>query len=855
MKKTVTKRATVLLAILVLLALSLSGLSVVAFAEGNPTVGAFTTNDAYKFNGTSETESENKTTVSYNWTTAGTYLARVNVANYTGGGSIELSLTPVQNAHIRLVLFGASAWNVFGADAIADTEMTAGEAFERTISLAAWDSDLTSARTFDLGFYFDSNIANTGNKKITVNKLSVGGVSYTPTEYTPEAPEVQAPEKSFKELDDWTVTNGTKSANTLEKLTGDEANGTVDNAAGDITANAGAATVTIEVPLSETLPGWPNDWSALYVKFKATNIASLAGHIEEVAAGDVNLFCADILGSAWNAEAVSSVTEGYKLSTVSSLSTYFGAFKGDISKIVLVATVKDTSAEAKIEFGGMTFASTQPKFVNDISSPDLSIGEWAGAACYTLTPDAEVTVGEGKDAVTYSGLKVEYSATTQYANVKADVTNYDFTKHPKLRIGFYSSAAVKVGVYANVEGSQWDVAVKGHADYKAGYNSIIIDLEDKAYKSVNLYIDSAEATTCETAKTLVFDSVTFYTPFNVAAQDSTAIIDGAVAIELQDTTDGSIQWTCETTNGASYSRVKVPVEHWYKFDRYVLLDVTLDSPLKLGVYFNAGSLLEHAALSAGRYKLCLDTRAYNNWESFVEDGDNILLFYCDAGSGDGVVAGNKKVTVHSISFAETAEYVSSPDSSKASVNFANETVSIEEGFEASASADFNALLENGSAIAPGSTLYVRGKDASTAATEIKLPARPTLSAADAPTPTKGENYIRFGDASFEYKMGDGEWAKTGSWGNLTAGTEYTVYVRKAATETAFRSEEVELKITTNGTKPSGGNDGDNNGGDNSEEQPAKKKCGSQVGSQAVAVGMLLVLAAGAVIVLRKRTAK
>lgn len=855
MKKTVAKRATVLLAILVLLALSLSGLSVVAFAEGNPTVGAFTTNDAYKFNGTSETESENKTTVSYNWTTAGTYLARVNVANYTGGGSIELSLTPVQNAHVRLVLFGASAWNVFGADAIADTEMTAGEAFERTISLAAWDSDLTSARTFDLGFYFDFKIANTGNKKITVNKLSVGGVSYTPTEYTPEAPEVQAPEKSFKELDDWTVTNGTKSANTLEKLTGDEANGTVDNAAGDITANAGAATVTIEVPLSETLPGWPNDWSALYVKFKATNIASLAGHIEEVAAGDVNLFCADILGSAWNAEAVSSVTEGYKLSTVSSLSTYFGAFKGDISKIVLVATVKDTSAEAKIEFGGMTFASTQPKFVNDISSPDLSIGEWAGAACYTLTPDAEVTVGEGKDAVTYSGLKVEYSATTQYANVKADVTNYDFTKYPKLRIGFYSSAAVKVGVYANIEGSQWDVAVKGHADYKAGYNSIIIDLEDKVYKSVNLYIDSAEATTCETAKTLVFDSVTFYTPFNVAAQDSTAIIDGAVAIELQDTTDGSIQWTCETTNGASYSRVKVPVEHWYKFDRYVFLDVTLDSPLKLGVYFNAGSLLEHAALSAGRYKLCLDTRAYNNWESFVEDGDNILLFYCDAGSGDGVVAGNKKVTVHSISFAETAEYVSSPDSSKASVNFANETVSIEEGFEASASADFNALLENGSAIAPGSTLYVRGKDASTAATEIKLPARPTLSAADAPTPTKGENYIRFGDASFEYKMGDGEWAKTGSWGNLTAGTEYTVYVRKAATETAFRSEEVELKITTNGTKPSGGNDGDNNGGDNSEEQPAKKKCGSQVGSQAVAVGMLLVLAAGAVIVLRKRTAK
>ena len=52
MKKTVTKRATVLLAILVLLALSLSGLSVVAFAEGNPTVGGFTKIDEYIFIGT-----------------------------------------------------------------------------------------------------------------------------------------------------------------------------------------------------------------------------------------------------------------------------------------------------------------------------------------------------------------------------------------------------------------------------------------------------------------------------------------------------------------------------------------------------------------------------------------------------------------------------------------------------------------------------------------------------------------------------------------------------------------------------------------------------------------------------------
>ncbi len=858
MKKTVTKRATVLLAILVLLALSLSGLSVVAFAEGNPTVGAFVSWDGYTYNGTSADETENKTKISWFWEEAKTARMLLPIEGLTIDGTaktIELEIMPDADATIRVYLFKNIAGNTEGGHCyVYDAALTKDTLFDvdYTMSTETIDAaNINSDGNYFLALYFDGGVVSTEKKSVIVQKLTVAGVSYAPADYVAE---VTAPEKSFKELDDWTVTNGTKSANTLEKLTGDEANGTVDNAAGDITANAGAATVTIEVPLSETLPGWPNDWSALYVKFKATNIASLAGHMEEVAAGDVNLFCADILGSAWNAEAVSSVTEGYKLSTVSSLSTYFGAFKGDISKIVLVATVKDTSAEAKIEFGGMTFASTQPKFVNDISSPDLSIGEWE-AYGYTLTPNSEITVGEGKDAVTYTGLKATYNSITQTSgyNMSVNVTNFDAAKHPMLRIGFYASHDVDIQFQDGTGG--WDL-LKAYETYKAGYNVVTFDMSAKTYTSLvlRIYLDS-NADYNGDEKTVLFDSITFYTPFNVAAQDSTVIIDGAVAIELQDTTDGSIQWTCETTNGASYSRVKVPVEHWYKFDRYVLLDVTLDSPLKLGVYFNAGSLLEHAALSAGRYKLCLDTRAYNNWESFVEDGDNILLFYCDAGSGDGVVAGNKKVTVHSISFAETAEYVSSPDSSKASVNFANETVSIEEGFEASASADFNALLENGSAIAPGSTLYVRGKDASTAATEIKLPARPTLSAADAPTPTKGENYIRFGDASFEYKMGDGEWAKTGSWGNLTADTEYTVYVRKAATETAFRSEEVELKITTNGTKPSGGNDGDNNGGDNSEEQPAKKKCGSQVGSQAVAVGMLLVLAAGAVIVLRKRTAK
>ncbi len=866
MKKTVTKRATVLLAILVLLALSLSGLSVVAFAEGNPTVGAFVSWDGYTYNGTSADETENKTKISWFWEEAKTARMLLPIEGLTIDGTaktIELEIMPDADATIRVYLFKNIAGNTEGGHCyVYDAVLTKDTLFDvdYTMSTETIDAaNINSDGNYFLALYFDGGVVSTEKKSVIVQKLTVAGVSYAPADYVAE---VTAPEKSFKELDDWTVTNGTKSANTLEKLTGDEANGTVDNAAGNVTIADCSQNVSIEIPLSETISEWPTEWTNLYVKVKTENVNKIAGYIETVV--EDNAFTNDLFGKAgndWQCSVSNSVSEGYKSISAKVNVTgakYFEDYiaKGNtISKIILIVEFTNGATTASIEFGGMTFASTQPKFVNDISSPDLSIGEWAGAACYTLTPDAEVTVGEGKDAVTYSGLKVEYSATTQYANVKADVTNYDFTKHPKLRIGFYSSAAVKVGVYANIEGSQWDVAVKGHADYKAGYNSIIIDLEDKVYKSVNLYIDSAEATTCDTAKTLVFDSVTFYTPFNVAAQDSTAIIDGAVAIELQDTTDGSIQWTCETTNGASYSRVKVPVEHWYKFDRYVLLDVTLDSPLKLGVYFNAGSLLEHAALSAGRYKLCLDTRAYNNWESFVEDGDNILLFYCDAGSGDGVVAGNKKVTVHSISFAETAEYVSSPDSSKASVNFANETVSIEEGFEASASADFNALLENGSAIAPGSMLYVRGKDASTAATEIKLPARPTLSAADAPTPTKGENYIRFGDASFEYKMGDGEWAKTGSWGNLTAGTEYTVYVRKAATETAFRSEEVELKITTNGTKPSGGNDGDNNGGDNSEEQPAKKKCGSQVGSQAVAVGMLLVLAASAVIVLRKRTAK
>lgn len=865
MKKTVAKRATVLLAILVLLALSLSGLSVVAFAEGNPTVGAFVSWDGYTYNGTSADETENKTKISWFWEEAKTARMLLPIEGLTIDGTaktIELEIMPDADATIRVYLFKNIAGSTKGEHCyVYDAALTKDTLFDvdYTMSTETIDAaNINSDGNYFLALYFDGGVVSTEKKSVIVQKLTVAGVSYAPADYVAE---VTAPEKSFKELDDWTVTNGTKSANTLEKLTGDEANGTVDNAAGNVTIADCSQNVSIEIPLSETISEWPTEWTNLYVKVKTENVNKIAGYIETVV--EDNAFTNDLFGKAendWQCSVSNSVSEGYKSISAKVNVTgakYFEGYiaKGNtISKIILIVEFTNGATTASIEFGGMTFASTQPKFVNDISSPDLSIGEWE-AYGYTLTPNSEITVGEGKDAVTYTGLKATYNSITQTSgyNMSVNLTNFDAAKHPMLRIGFYASHDVDIQFQDGTGG--WDL-LKAYETYKAGYNVVTFDMSAKTYTSfvLRICLDS-NANYNGDEKTVLFDSITFYTPFNVAAQDSTAIIDGAVAIELQDTTDGSIQWTCETTNGASYSRVKVPVEHWYKFDRYVLLDVTLDSPLKLGVYFNAGSLLEHAALSAGRYKLCLDTRAYNNWESFVEDGDNILLFYCDAGSGDGVVAGNKKVTVHSISFAETAEYVSSPDSSKASVNFANETVSIEEGFEASASADFNALLENGSAIAPGSTLYVRGKDASTAATEIKLPARPTLSAADAPTPTKGENYIRFGDASFEYKMGDGEWAKTGSWGNLTAGTEYTVYVRKAATETAFRSEEVELKITTNGTKPSGGNDGDNNGGDNSEEQPAKKKCGSQVGSQAVAVGMLLVLAAGAVIVLRKRTAK
>ena len=156
------------------------------------------------------------------------------------------------------------------------------------------------------------------------------------------------------------------------------------------------------------------------------------------------------------------------------------------------------------------------------------------------------------------------------------------------------------------------------------------------------------------------------------------------------------------------------------------------------------------------------------------------------------------------------------------------------------------MLESGAAITPGTSLYLRGENNSTAATQIALPARPTLQKEDVPAATVGDNFIRWAVSGYEFKMGDGEWNALGSWGNLQPGTAYTVSVRKAATATTFASESVDVIVTTTGTKPT------TPGGEDTSTPAPKKRCGSQASASLAFAGVLLLWAAGAVIGLRKK---
>lgn len=840
------KKAVLLPVLTALFACAVGGgaLAVQGQAEdAKPVVGAFTSWDGHTFNGTSSDAGTNRTVISYQWSAAGTYLTRVNVSGYTETSNIELSMTSDADATIRLVLFSANGWNVYGSDAIATTTMTANTAFTQTIDLSEYTEAFDGADTFDMGFYFDSGVVTDVKKNITVNTLTVGGVSYQPAEYT-SSDTVEAPDGMFKEYTEWDAVNGVVTANTLESMpdTDERYTSAVSEGRGNFSVSDVSAASVLEIPLSETLTAWPTDWTTLYVKFKANNLEQVNAYIE--ANVEDNAFCFGLLG-AWNCTVANSVSEGYKIATVN-LSTYFVDYlknNDSVSKIVFEPVVKNGAASAGIEIAGMSFGNSVPVFINDVGTPEIEIGDWSNQdGTYTIEQEGSLTVGEGTSAVQYKGLKISYTKeqASLYANICAGISNFDAAKYPMLRIGFYTDSDVKLGIYGD-----WS-DLQGHTAYGAGYHVVTLDMSQKNYASgafiLRFYLDSGEAAEFDGTKTVVFDCIRFHKSVEVVTEDASA--DGLFDVAIN---EGKISWTYDAAQAGVFYTVSVPVENWNSFDRYLIVNVTLDSDTQFGVYYNAGSLFEHVLLGAGTYNLCLDTAYGFGMEWFKENGNNAIKFYCDV-SNKADASQIKTVTINSLSFGDTY-FKTSPDANVASIDYAEEKITFGEAYEVSTDAEFTDKLTSGQTIVPGSELYVREKNGASAVTTFVIAERPVITADNAPQATVGESFIRFGTSGYEYKFGaDGEWVQLGSWGNLEVNTEYTIYIRLVATEKSFASEAYEMKIKTSGSGVSSSDSGTSSSGGGTSSS-SNGGCGS-VTALGSLVGAILLI--GGALIFKKR---
>ncbi len=853
------KKSSVLLAVLMALLVGIAGVGALtattsANADASPTIGKFVSWDGYEFTGTSATPAENKTVISYKWSSAAFWRALLYVENCNNTPTIELNLTADADAKISLTIFDhAKVETNYGAP-ISNDDMTANTAYTKTINNITLPDGATS---MCLAFYFDSNTTTDVKKNVTVNSLTVDGVSYTPHEYSER---VEAPDTTFKEMTDWTAVNGTLAANTLEKLptTDEKYETSVKEGAGDVAVtDMSAETTTLTVPFAAPLTAWPTDWTKMFIKFKAEGIKSVDAYLESIepqqgASGDVNAFSINFL-----ANAVASVSEGYKVATIAMSNYATDFFAGatydwgtqiahdQLTQIVFKITLHDDAESASLAIAGMAFGKDLPVFVNDIGVPELEIGEMgASDACYTVTANGSLDVEDGDDIITYTGTKVTYEhGSLAGQSLFAQVANYDSTKFPTLRIGFYADHDVAMAIYAD-----WstDLTGEGHKTYTAGYNVVTIDMTGKTFDantfSLKFFVDN-NAAAFEGTKTIVFDCIRFLAPLSVDYKN--ALANGLYDVK---TTATEVSWTYDAKNAGAYYNVAVPVENWNEYLPFMNIKVTLSEAMKFGIYNGAekSNVLDHVAYGAGEYTFSFDLRSCK--VVFFTDGkSNAVKFYCDV-NNTATDSITKTVTVHSIEFSETAPYVSSPNTNVVTIDYKTEKATFDAKYELAADKDFTNKITSGDVVTPGATLYVREANPVSAPAVFTLAARPAITADNAPTPSVGADFIRFSLAGYEFKLGaDGEWATTlGSWANLTPSTEYTVYMRKVATETSFASEAYEMKVSTLASS----------GGDNTEptETPKKKKCGSSLATESIIVALALLCAASVVVILRKKRA-
>jgi len=831
-----------------------------------PTIGEFNVDAGYELNGTSDSVAESKTTITYQWDSAGFSRVAIEVAGVTASSSIDLSFTSTSDATVHLML-GNGQWDwtgVYGSPIADGTVMTANTALEKTISLA--DVNLESNTDVWLLIYFDKNTVTDEAKTITVNTLSVDGVSYTPLL---QKGVIAAPDKAVKEYAEWTVTNGTVAANTLEKLEGEAAEGTVDNGAGNVTITDTAQLTTIEIPLNGSfgIDAWPTVWNNLYIKYKMNNVKYIDMYFNSVEteregeAGKLDqthIFVNHL--DAWNFSTTPSLmSEGYISGTVS-IGGYVDAFLNGtdikdwskdppellghadghdaITKLVLVIEADDTTKAASLEIAGITMNKKAPTFINDINTK-LTIGAWAAVS-------SDITVTEKGTVDGYTGIKASWDKTiTGDAVVYAPIINFDATKTPKLHVGFYTDSAFTLSVYCeNACVSEWGKT------YEKGYHDLDLDVSAIKDSAFNLKLWTDNGATVEAAKNVVFDVITFYNGEDVSIQLDKAEKDGLFKAPTYK--DGKLILEWDAKDAGAFYKVSIPVANWHSFDRVLHMNVTLSHDTALGIWGGEAftdTVLgnsNHPKLGAGTYDLWL----YASSTKFIDDGvSNDIQIYCDIGNASETSIA-KTLTINSIEFVEKAPKTSSPNGNNITVNYLEQKITFEAAYEVATDKDFENKLESGATVTPGAPLYLRAADGSSATTVVTLP-ETTLTKDTAPEATVGENFIRFGASGYEYKFGDnGEWVTLGSWGNLAADTEFTIYVRVRATDTSFASEAVELKIKTSAAAGTPDDSVTPDPDDKTEEK--KSGCGSIIGLGSLGLAALAAMAVGTAVIVKKK---
>ena len=300
---------------------------------------------------------------------------------------------------------------------------------------------------------------------------------------------------------------------------------------------------------------------------------------------------------------------------------------------------------------------------------------------------------------------------------------------------------------------------------------------------------------------------------------------------------------------------------------------TYDAEFEIGIGFMKSESLPSATISVGQesYEFKYDGQPKSVSASVAPAGTPFATTYVRDGkeSKDApkevgeytvrfVVEGSREIrrTVREVRMNIIAVEQEPPAQKDWKFDYDNGTlVFLTEGLEASASAEFDTLIENGGAVTPGSTVYIRRAASegglASAAISAQVPQKPQ----EKPNLTLVEltrtKIVVKAEGNVEYRLirasNAGEWKSEGNFVGLKADTLYRIEARVKATETTFAGDAEVLAVRTKLTNDSP------DSGSSVEESAASSGnggCGSVLSLSGISA--LSLLSAGLCVLRRRR---